>query len=196
MCDFYSEIGRKIGQQPETYHDSFNSHSGMIESAGWRDNDNTRAVVFEFECKLEILLSVKDLHAEASKLIRNYGECPDVLVRKFIANALRVRKALKEGIKPGDFDTKTHADVWNNAIAQNVPVELPDVFEGYLDVSGSAKLDAPELKEVGGNLVVYGSAKLDAPELKEVGGYLAVSGSAKLDAPNLKSVQGQKYQPE
>jgi hypothetical protein len=40
---------------------------------------------------------------------------------------------------------------------------------------------------------VYGSAKLDAPALKEVGGYLAVYGSAKLDAPALKTVNGKPY---
>ena len=174
MCDFYSSIGRQIGQLPETYHDSTNSHSGMIKTAGWRDNEPNRpTLVFEFEAKLDVLLSDCDLSEKASSLIRNYGECPPQLVRKFVSEASRVRNALKNGIKPGDFCTKLFSDVWNNAIAQNVPVELPEVFEGYLDV--------------------YGSAKLDAPALKEVGGYLDVSGSAKLDAPALKSVNGKPY---
>ena len=48
---------------------------------------------------------------------------------------------------------------------------------------GSAKLDAPLLTTVGGDLRVDGSAKLDA--LTTVGGYLRVDGSAKLDAPLL-----------
>jgi hypothetical protein len=149
MCDFYSEIGRQIGQLPETYHDLTNSHSGMIETCKWRDNQpNGRTLVFEFEAKLDVLLSDCDLHEKASSLIRNFGEYPAQLVRKFISNAIRVRKALKVGIKPGDFDTKNFADVWNNAIAQNVPVELPEVFEGNLDVYGLAKLDAPRLKRL------------------------------------------------
>ena len=171
MCDFYSEIGRQIGQLPETYHDATNSHSGMIETCRWKENQpQGKTLVFEFEAKLAVLLSDCDLTEKASSLIRNFGECPDQLVRKFISNAIRVRKALKQGIKPGDFCTIKYSDVWNQTIAQNAPVELPEVFEGNLDVSGSAKLDAPALKEVGGYLDVSGSAKLDAPALKTVNG--------------------------
>ena len=57
---------------------------------------------------------------------------------------------------------------------------------GDLQVDGSAKLDA--LQTVGGDLQVYDSAKLDA--LQTVGGYLQVYGSAKLDAPALQTVGG------
>jgi DUF4097 and DUF4098 domain-containing protein YvlB len=59
---------------------------------------------------------------------------------------------------------------------------------GYVDVSGSAKLEA--LTTVGGNVYVSGSAKLEAPALTTVGGNVDVSGSAKLEAPALTTVGG------
>ena len=196
MCDFYSEIGRQIGQLPETYHDKTNSHSGMIETCKWRDNQpNGKTIVFEFECKTDELLSDSDLHAKASSLIRNFGECPEALVRKFISNAIKVREALKtgKGLTPDGFfsDTKKFCDVWNKAIERNIAVILPAVFAGDLYINSSAKLEA--LTKVGGYLSINPSAKLEAPALAEVGGYLSINSSAKLEAPKLKSVNGRTH---
>ena len=69
-----------------------------------------------------------------------------------------------------------------------------NLYGGLIEVTGcllfygSAKLDAPALQTVGGDLQVDGSAKLDAPALQTVGGDLQVYGSAKLDAPALQTV--------
>jgi len=173
MCDFYSEIGRVINGTPETYHDATNSHSQMVESVKWRGNEpNRKTLIFEFECTLETLLSDCNLHEKASSLIRNFGECPEPLVTRFINQAIRVREAIKSGkhLSPDGFffDTKKYCDVWSHAVSNGAQAQFPEVFHGNLTVYGSAKLDAPALKEVGGNLAVSGSAKLDA--LVKVGG--------------------------
>ena len=173
MCDFYSEIGRQLGQFPETYHDATNSHSAMIEKVKWRDNQpQGRTLVFEFECKLDVLKSDCDLTEKAPSLVRNFDECPKALVRRFVADAENVRRAIKtgRGLSPdGCFsDTKKFSDVWSVALSEGAPAIFPEVFRGYLAVYGSAKLDA--LVKVGGYLEVYGSATLDAPALKTVNG--------------------------
>jgi hypothetical protein len=64
---------------------------------------------------------------------------------------------------------------------------------GYLDVSGTAKFDAPVLTSIGGYLAVSGPAKFDAPVLTSIGGNLDVSDTAKFDAPKLKKVNGKPY---
>ncbi len=159
----------------------------MIEKAGWRVNEpNKKTVVFESEWDGE-----GDLPS-ATKLIRNHGDCPEQLEKRIVSHYRKLQEAIKDGKHLDSYfaDTKKWADVWNKAIASGAPVTLPEVFEGDLYVSGSAKLDA--LVKVGGYLYVYGSAKLDAPALKEVGGDLYVSGSAKLDAPKLKRKGGAK----
>ena len=80
----------------------------------------------------------------------------------------RLNEAIKDGrhLDSHFSDTEKWADVWCKAIANGVAVVLPKVFKGNLVVSGSAKLEAPALTEVGGYLVVSGSATLDAPKLR------------------------------
>ncbi len=189
MCDFHSILGIHLGGDSyEIRHDASNSHSGM---AGRLENKpNRRCVIFEAECSAEKLLKTEDIDSVKSSIIRNFGECPEPLVRKIVNHYRKVKEALTDGRHLDGYfnDTKKFSDVWNAAIARGIPVTLPEVFEGNLAVSGSAKLDA--LTKVGGNLAVYGFAKLDAPALNEVGGDLDVYGSAKLDAPALNEVGG------
>ena len=112
-------------------------------------------------------------------------KCPKRVATKLVGLLLH---ANGERIK--SFDPRITKIEGNLAIEDGYEISAPALVKvgGYLDVSGSAKLDA--LTKVGGDLAVYGSAKLDAPALVEVGGYLDVSGSAKLDAPALVKVGG------
>jgi hypothetical protein len=145
MCDFHSTAWRVLGQDIQCAHNSDNSHSGMIEEAGWRDNEPNRAInIFEAEWNGE-----GELPGNA-KLIRNIGECPEQLVRRIRSHYTKLKEAITDG-KHFDFyfsDTEKWADVWNRAIANGVAVVMPKVFGGNLYVSGTAKLDA--LTEVGG----------------------------------------------
>ena len=190
MCDFHSILGVAIGDTYEIRHDSSNSHAGM---AGKLENKpNRKPVMFEAEASAEKLLTCVAVDDIKSSIIRNYGECPEQLVRKIVAHYQKLKEALTDGSHlESYFAEDKYCDVWNKVIEGGIAVTLPATFRGNLAVSGSAKLDATALTEVGGNLTVYGSdklAKLDA--LTKVGGNLAVSGSAKLDAPELTEVGG------
>ena len=182
MCDFHSILGIAIGGTYSIRHDPSNSHSGMTDT--FVNQPNRVPVIFEAECSADLMLATDDIDSIKSKIIRNYGECPEALVREIVAHYRRVKEALTGGkhLAPDGYfaDTAKWADVWNAAISRNVTFQFPAVFQGNLEVSGTAKLDAPALTEVVGNLGVYGTARLDA--LTKVGGYLAVSGTARLDA--------------
>jgi formylmethanofuran dehydrogenase subunit C len=73
-------------------------------------------------------------------------------------------------------------------VSGSAKLEALTTVGGNVYVSGSAKLEA--LTTVGGNVYVSGSAKLEAPALTTVGGNVDVSGSAKLEAPALTTVGG------
>ena len=170
MCDFHSILGIAIGENYELRHDSTNSHSDMAGSL--ENKPNRKPIIFEVECSAEKLAACSSVDDIKSSIIRNFGECPPPLVLKIVRHYQFVKEALVDGrhLCDGGYfsDTKKYSDVWCKAIALGVHVTMPAVFDGNLYVYGSAKLDAPELKEVGGNLYVSGSAKLDAPLLKTV----------------------------
>jgi len=120
-----------------------------------------------------------DRYADIRWRVLNHPKCPKRVADKLVTMALH---ANGEPIK--SLDPRIERLEGNLVIHDGYEITAPALKEvgGYLDVYGSAKLDA--LTKVGGNLAVYGSAKLDAPALKEVGGNLAVSGE--LNAPKLK----------
>ena len=184
MCDFHSTDWRLLGQDAQMLHDSTNSHSGMVERAKWPENKpNRRILVFEAEWD-----GMGDFPSD-DKLIRNCGECPKVLKKAIRRHYQILKEAITDGRHFDSYfaDTDKWADVWNRAITLGVPVVLPAIFKGNLDVSGNAKLDAHALTTVGGNLTVYGSAKLDV--LTKVGGSIDVIGQ--LIAPKLDRRAGQ-----
>jgi hypothetical protein len=207
MCDFHSCVIFRDGQLS---HLPTNSHSGIVEASGRRENQPNRDRFF-WEWEWDGIGAVPSIQ----KLLSDSESAPQNVIRKALDHAKYLSEALTEGkhFQPGGYfsDTKIWCDVWNQAMRDGQVLTLPSVFHGYLDVSGEAKLDAPALTEVGGylavsgeakldaltkvggNLAVSGEAKLDAPALTEVGGYLDVSGEAKLDAPALKSVNGKSY---
>lgn len=77
MCDFHSTAWRVLGQEIQMLHQSDNSHSNMIDKAGWRVNQPNRAPInFEAEWNCE-----GDMPKEG-EFIRNFGECPELLVKK------------------------------------------------------------------------------------------------------------------
>jgi hypothetical protein len=157
MCDFHSTAWRMIGQDIQCAHLPSNSHSESISAAGWRENEPNRAtLIFEAEWSGE-----GELPSD-SKLIRNFGECPEPMVKRIQEHYRRLKEAITTGkyLDTHFSDTKKWCDVWNVAIKNGAPVTLPAIFGGDLYVYGSAKLDA--LTEVGGDLYVDGNAKLDA----------------------------------
>ncbi len=151
MCNFHSILGLALGWgKYEILHDPSNSHSGMV--TGIENKPHQKPVIFEAECSAEKLIATADIDSIKAGIIRNFGECPEPLVRKIVTHYQRVREALINGKHLNNYfaDTKKWADVWGEAIANNAPVIFPEVFEGSLAVHGSASLDAPQLKEVGG----------------------------------------------
>ncbi len=67
MCDFFSAIYRRDGAE---YHDKTNSHSGMVQAAGWAENGTQRRQVF-WEAEWQ-----KPFEGDAPGLIVRDGEQP------------------------------------------------------------------------------------------------------------------------
>ena len=157
MCDFHSILGVALGDTYEIFHNADNSHSGM--SGDCANKPNRAPIIFEVEASAELLLQSDNIDFLKPSIIRNYSECPEPLVAKIIAHYWCVKQALTDGrhLNPTGYfaDTKKFSDIWNKAIELGVKVNLPEVFVGDLAVYESAKLDAPALAEVVGNLVVY-----------------------------------------
>ena len=161
MCDFHSTAWRLLGQEIQCAHLANNSHGESIAAAGWRVNEpNRKTVVFEAEWD-----GVGDLPTDEA-LIRNSGECPHNLITAIRRHYTKLAEAIKTGKHLDGYfaDTKKWCDVWNAAIANDVPINLPSVFAGDLTVSGSANIEA--LTKVGGDLTVSPRAKFHAPKLQ------------------------------
>ena len=192
MCNFHSVLGIALSDKLEICHLPSNNHVDMAANCGHRglkNKPNRRPVIFEAEW------DGKGPLPPDSVLIRQCDECPERLKNMIRSHYEKLKEALTGGkhLTPDGYfgDTLKYADVWSAAIEAGVPVTLPAVFRGDLDVAGAATLDAPALTEVGGDLVVHDSAHLVA--LTAVGGDLAVAGAATLDAPALTEVGGYLY---
>ena len=188
MCTFHSILGIALGDKFEICHLPINSHDEMAANYGRGDlknKPNRRPVIFEAEW------DGKGPLPPDSVLIRQCDECPERLKNMIRSHYEKLKKALTGGkhLTPDGYfgDTLKYADVWSAAIEAGVPVTLPAVFRGDLDVAGAATLDAPALTEVGGDLSVSDSGHLAARALTRVGGKLVVHRSAKLDAPKLSA---------
>ena len=139
MSNFHSTCWRILGTAVEMLHDNDNSHSGMFTRHKWRVNmPNEKIRVFEAEWD-----GLGKFPSDA-KLIRNVEECPERLKEKIRHHYEKVAAAISTGKHLNGYfsDTEKYCDIWNAAVT----VVLPEVFNGNLDVSGSAKLNAPLLK--------------------------------------------------
>ena len=121
MCTFHSIIGRMLGETAELYHNSTNSHSGMIKAANWRDNKPNEIIrVFEAEWNGE------GAFPSDSKLIRNHDECPEKLKDK-IRNHYEKLQALLTGKKVDSYfaDHEKYSDVWRSLTTLPEGVTFP-----------------------------------------------------------------------
>jgi len=208
MCEFHSCLGIALGDNYEIRHDAGNSHSSM---AGKIENKPNRApVIFEVEASASTLIKCSDVDSIKSSIIRNFGKCPEPLVRKIVAHYQKVKQALTDGkhlSSEGYFrDTQKYADVWNEAQSLGICPDFSGFVEihcsvdvredatftapkltksGSVDVQQGATFTAPELKEVYGSVDVQQGATFTAPELKEVSGYVYVQQGATFTAPKL-----------
>ena len=134
MCDFHSCLGLVLGENNyELRHDPSNSHSGMAGNIVNKPNSQTR--IFEAECSKERLIATPDIDTIKSSIIRNYGECPEQLVRKIVSHYKKVREALVSGKYLNDYfaDMSKWSDVWANVTTLPDNVKFPSKC-GYLDL--------------------------------------------------------------
>ena len=121
MCDFYSTVWRLMNGDVQMFHAPHNSHSKMIEEAGWRANQPFRdPVVFEAEGT-----SVADLK------IRSVDSCPERLVDAIKAHYRKLEEALSatSGLDGYFSDYKKYSDVFSRLKT------LPDGFKFRIAVS-------------------------------------------------------------
>jgi hypothetical protein len=184
MCDFHSTAWRMLGQDIQVCHLPNNSHSEMIEAAGWKDNQpNRQTVVFEAEWSGEGKLP------EAGAIIRNSGECPERLTRSIMSHYRKLKEALSEGKhlgRDGYFrDHKTWADVWRSAMHNGHMPDFTDVkeFSGYVNIEQGGSLTAPVLAKCGDVSIAQGGS-LTAPVLAKCG-YVSIAQGGSLTAPVL-----------
>ena len=139
MCEFHSTAWRVIGQDIQMAHLPANSHSEMIEAAGWRVNEpNRQAVVFEAEGT-----------CEADVKIRQMEECPEKLVAAIKRHYRKLEKCQEngEGLRDGEYfsDSQKFSDVWSRVKRLPENMTWPQTVT-YLYLSSDLKA---ELKKRG-----------------------------------------------
>ena len=146
MCDFHSILGIAIGDKYEIRHDPSNSHSGMAGSL--ENKPNRQCVIYEAECSADTLKRTKDIDAIKPKIIRNFGECPEPLVRKIVTHYQRVRESLLtgNGLDSHFSDMSKWSDVWANATTLPADVKFPDSC-GHLDLRSDIKAELAKRKK-------------------------------------------------
>ncbi|MDB6027545.1 MAG: hypothetical protein JWM68_3768 [Verrucomicrobiales bacterium] len=136
MCDFHSTAWRLLGQEIQMAHDPNNSHSDMIDKAGWRVNQPHRPIViFEAEWSGD-----GDVPSNGS-LIRNSGECPEKLVAAIRRHYEKLKEAISEGKHLGTYfqEFEKYSDVWARVKALPEGVTFPAKCD-YLDLSSLTSL--------------------------------------------------------
>ena len=160
MCDFHSCLGLVLGENNyELRHDPSNSHSGMAGNIVNKPNSQTR--IFEAECSKERLIATPDIDTIKSSIIRNYGECPEQLVRKIVSHYKKVREALVSGKYLNDYfaDMSKWSDVWANVTTLPDNVKFPSKC-GYLDLRSLTTLpDNVKFQSKCGNLYLSSDLK-------------------------------------
>jgi len=186
MCDFHSILGVAIGDTYEIRHDASNSHSIM---AGRLENKpNRKPIIFESECSAEKMIG-GDLDYIKSSIIRNYGECPEPLVRKIVAHYQKVKEAITDGrhlSSTGYFsDTEKYADVWQEAMSRGIMPDFSGItkFHGSVDVQQGATFTAPGIAKCG-YVDVHQGATFTAPGIAKCG-YVDVQQGATFTAPGI-----------
>lgn len=115
-----------LGQTAEILHFAHNSHSRMIEEAGWRENkpnEVTRVFEAEWDGKGEF--------PPDNKLIRNADECPEKLKDKIRNHYQKVQTAITTGRLFDSYfsDVEKYSDVYGAALNNGVAVKFPSKVE-------------------------------------------------------------------
>ena len=177
-----------IGQDIQVAHLASNSHSEMIKSAGWRDNEpNRKILVFEAEWNGEGELPPD------TKLIRNCGECPEKVKSRIKAHYQKLKEALETGRHLDGYfaDADKWGDILTEAMNRGHAFDFSKVVSlgGTVYVREGATFTAPVLTKCG-TVDVRKGATFTAPVLPEVSGYVDVREGATFTAPVLTEVSG------
>ena len=157
MCNFHSTVWRLLGQEVQTAHTPDNSHTGMIEKAGWKVNQPNAAIVV-FEAEWNGIGEVPPI----TKLIRNSGECPTQVERAVIEHYTKLRDFLASGKDWKYFSVfEKYADVWARLKVLPQGVVFPKDC-GYLNLSGLTSLPQGVVfpEKIGGSLYLSGLTSL------------------------------------
>ena len=141
-----------LGETAELYHDSSNSHSGMISAAGWRENKPNEIIrVFEAEWD-----GNGDFPSDKS-LIRNAADCPEKLKDKIRNHYKKVVEALKSG-KHLDkyFYEEKYEDIFKIAFQNGWRGKFPTTIGGSLDLRGCDLNGITLPTTIGGSLYLIG----------------------------------------
>ena len=177
-----------IGDNYSIYHDPSNAHGEMrnrVQETPSPAPMARRAITFEAEWSGD-----GDLPPD-TQLIRDFGECPERLVKKIRDHYIKLKEAVQQGKHLGQdgyfCDPNKWADVWSVAMQNGFQPEFSNVvtFPGSVYVRESATLTAPALTEVSGYVDVREGATLTAPKLTKSGSVYVREG-ATLTAPKLK----------
>ncbi len=207
MCDFHSIIVRRDGA---IGHVAKNSHSGAVEAAGWRENDQMADLREPFFVEAE--WNCEGPFPGASKITRGTPNAKQLQVVKDHYTALveLLEDPAKHGEKyctgSGRFASDEWADVrWKvlshpkcpkrlanklavtQLFADGNPVKslhpLIKAIEGQLAIEEKCEITAPVLAQ-SGDIVLYAGATLTAPVLAQSGD-IVLRDCATLTAPVL-----------
>ena len=134
MCNFHSTAWRMIGQDIQMCHLPTNSHSKMIEAAGWRENEPNRVtLVFEAEGT-----------SENNVKIRQSNECPEKVMVAIRKHYRRLADCVSTGVgvRVGEYfaDIEKWSDVWSSLTSLPEKMTWPQTISGSLDLRSLTSL--------------------------------------------------------
>ena len=164
-------------------HTPTNSHTEMIEAAGWRVNEpNRKTVVFEAEWD-----GVGDV-PPAEKLIKNNREeCPELVKKAVLKHYTALRDVL---VGKGDWrrfaDFEKDSDVWARLTSLPAGVVFPEKISGSLYLPSLSSLPAGVVfpAKISGSLDLSRLTSLPEGVVfpEKIGGYLDLSRLTSLPA--------------
>ena len=186
MCDFHSIIVRRDGA---IGHVAKNSHSGAVDAAGWRENDQMADLREPFFVEAE--WNCEGPFPGASKITRGTPNAKQLQVVKDHYTALveLLEDPAKHGEKyctgSGRFAGNEWADVrWKVLIHPKCPERLAAklvITRLFADGKPVRSLH-PLIKSVEGHLVIEEKCEITAPVLAQ-SGYIDLRDGATLTAP-------------
>ena len=189
MCDFHSIVVRRDGA---IAHIPANSHSGAVEAAGWRENDQMadyRGAYFveaEWDGKGEFLGVDQITRGEVNEKQRKKIDDHYTALAKLLADPASHAERMCLG--RGVFAKPEYGDIrWKVLIDLRTPAEVvAKIAETPLFADGSEITSLhPAVTIVDGSFAISEGATFTAPALTEVSGYVYVRPNATFTAPAL-----------